>query len=428
MGVVMIDERQDQLENVLSSTEQEASLLGTVLMNGALMPRFAWLKPEDFFDPVYAEIWRIALDVHKDGGAISPVTLALRLKVTLGEDANEILATVAGAQNSTAQAPHYAKQIRALSVRRAVASMFGQGSEAVADLERPIDEVIAETIGDLTRLSGEGARQSITKRQVAHALVESLKEDLPCYSTGLPGLDRAMGGGAFAGKLYGFAARKKVGKTILLGTVSHNLNMAGVKHLFVPFEMSPAEIEQRNAARACEFNSVKFLTRDWPDMGKRLANYAVNVPDNTIYEYHPGATLDDIRAMAARHIVKNNIKGLVVDYWQLVGGKAPRETEEYHLRMVAQTLADIARREGLFVLTAAQVNQDGNTRGGEGLKLACDQYYTLHREKDQQGAWLQMEESRYTLYQNVGNDVCPGLMMNKNGPHFEDTQPQLGAA
>ena len=76
-------------------------------------------------------------------------------------------------------------------------------------------------------------------------------------------------------------------------------------------------------------------------------------------------------------------------------------------------------------LDAAQLNQDGNVRGGEGLKLACDQYYALHREKDEAGAWLEMEESRYTLYQHVGSASVPGIWLHKIGPHFSDQPPPL---
>ncbi len=72
------------------------------------------------------------------------------------------------------------------------------------------------------------------------------------------------------------------------------------------------------------------------------------------------------------------------------------------------------------MLVAAQVNQTGNTRGGEGLKLASDMYFTLHREKGAQGAWLEMEETRYTLYTDVGSAQEPGLWLSKTGPHFVD--------
>jgi hypothetical protein len=75
------------------------------------------------------------------------------------------------------------------------------------------------------------------------------------------------------------------------------------------------------------------------------------------------------------------------------------------------------------VLTAAQLNQDDNVRGGEGLKLAADAYLVLHREKEDPGAWLEMQESRYTLYANVGSETLPGLWLHKQGPHFSDSPP-----
>lgn len=410
----------------LSSLEAEAGLIGAVLMESVKAQQCLGLKPEHFFDPTHAAIWRVVSELSHEGVAISVVTVAPRMQGALGDQTGEVLAGIAAGQCVPVQAPHYAKQIRALAARRQAALLFEQGIEEITNMDNEGEEVIAQAIGYLTNLSGEGARQSLSKRQVATSLVDGLSTEIPCYKTGIKGLDDVMGGGLYQGKFYGVAARKKVGKTILLGSVSHNLNMSGTKHLFIPFEMSPDEIEQRNAARACEFNSVKFLTRDDPEMGKKLAQYALSVPDNTIYEYHPGATLDDIRAMIARHVVKSGIKGVILDYWQLVGGKAPRDTEEYHLRNVAQSLAAIARREGLFILTAAQVNQDGNTRGGEGLKLACDQYFTLHREKDDHEAWMKMEESRYTVYRDVGSKNDPGLWMNKNGPHFEDNIGSMG--
>ena len=79
--------------------------------------------------------------------------------------------------------------------------------------------------------------------------------------------------------------------------------------------------------------------------------------------------------MVGRAIVRHGIKGVILDYWQLVGGKVRNESEEFHLRNIAQWLADTCRKHSIWALVAAQVNQEGNTRGGEGLKLACDVYF-----------------------------------------------------
>jgi len=57
---------------------------------------------------------------------------------------------------------------------------------------------------------------------------------------------------------------------------------------------------------------------------------------------------------------------------------------------------------------------------GEGPRLATDQYYTLNRDKGEDYAWLEMGESRYTMYQDIGAKNVPGLIFEKNGPHFAD--------
>ena len=411
----MLEDRATTLAtlNRLESTEMEQVLLAAAFHENRVIDRVRFVRSDDFAYPLHQEIWDLALTMRERGEAVNPPMLA---KVMEGSE--KYLAEVYNTFAGTLVAESYAESIRDYANRRRLVVLAERTIERVTDLETPGDEVIATTIGDLQRLAGDGVRRSATKREVGEAIYDDLQTELPCFSTGIRGLDGVMGGGMFAGKLYGIAARKKVGKTILLGTISHNLNRAGVPHLFIAMEMSPKEIEQRNAAREGGFNSVAFLKRDDQNLSAKVADYVATQPDNTVFEHSPGASLDDIRAMIGRAIATRNVKGVILDYLQLVGGKSPRDTEEYHLRTVAQWLADIARREGIFVLVAAQVNQDGNTRGGEGLRLACDQYFALHREKDSQAAWLEMGESRYTMYQNLGGEFDPGLLLNGNGPHF----------
>jgi hypothetical protein len=45
---------------------------------------------------------------------------------------------------------------------------------------------------------------------------------------------------------------------------------------------------------------------------------------------------------------------------------------------------------------------------------------TLHRAKGQSGAWLELEETRYTGYGTVGTETVPGLEMDPHGPHFRE--------
>jgi len=315
---------------------------------------------------------------------------------------------------------NYADHIKDLSQRRAFLDLTFEALDRLEDMETPGQEIFSRFSGQIQKLAASEGRKVKTKREVAKLITENLDKKTPCYWTGINAVDNAMGGGMYAGRMYGFAARKKVGKTVLLGSISDNLNAAKVPHLFIAMETPAVEIEQRNIAQTGKFNSIHFLRRDNKTLDDRVRDISSKTTEYARFYDAPGATFDEIKSEIMREIIANGIKGVVLDYWQLVQGRGSKDTEELHLRNVAQGLADICRREGIFVAIAAQVNQDGNTRGGEGLKLACDQYYTLHREKDSQHSWLEMEESRYTIYQNAGSDEIPGLIMAKHGPAFVD--------
>lgn len=406
----------------LIDNEIEQHLIGELFRENSLAQKFGFLHAEDFAHTLHADTFTAIRRLARVGEMATPKTVAANLG--LGETEAEYVRSIAQLGMGLPDQPEsYARHIRELSLKRQVSDIGKELAMRAGAFDGAAAELLAETIGKLQRLGSQVGTKLQSKRDVIGAVLDDFKLDLPCYPTGLPSLDEAMGGGLFAGKHYGFAARKKVGKTVLAGTISHNLNQAGVAHLFVTMEMGPKEIEHRNIAREIKSNSIAFIKRDAPWVGRKTAELMASIPDNTFYAEVPGASLDDLRRLIAGSVLRHKIKGVIIDYWQLIGGKAAKETEEYHLRTVAQWISDICRKERIFAITMAQVNQDGNTRGGEGLKLACDQYYTLHREKDDPGAWLEMEESRYTMYVNVGSEFANGLTLQKHGPYFEDVRP-----
>jgi replicative DNA helicase len=405
----------------LTNPDMEASIIGLALCEPSTLPKLMGLKAEDMCTDTHAMLWGAIRHMSGKGMVVTPSSLSAHLQS--GDSVKDYLRTCIDLATYPLLAEDTAQHLRDLSMRRRIVAAAEDMAAKARNFDALSDEVLAENMGHLQQLAADGLKRGTSKREVALAAVESLKRTLPCYSSGLPSLDAVMGGGFYAGKCYGIAARKKVGKTIMLGTMSHNMACAGTKHLFIAMEMSPEEVEQRNMARAMKINSVAFLKRNDPQLPAKAAHYALHVPDNTVYEHGAGASLDDLRRMVAGHVAKSGIKGFFLDYWQLVGGMEKGQNETYHLGRVAQWVADVCRKEGVFAVVAAQLNQEGNTRGGEGLKLACDMYFALHREKDEDGAWLEMEESRYTMYTNVGSEHAPGLLLQKYGPYFEDAMP-----
>lgn len=410
----------------LVNFEAEQALLG-----GLLASNLAWHKvsavisADHFADAVHGRIYT-AIGRTLERGEVADY---LTLKAEFDRDPG-----MAGSKNyldrlmrsivSLLNLEDYAEAIRDLWLRRQINERADRLRDELDNFGVRPDEVISRLLSDLQKLSGEGRETATTRRSVAEELVESLQKPVRVSSTGIESLDKAMAGGLYAGRLYGISGRKKAGKSALLGTISYNLERAGVRHLLVSLEMKPIEIEQRNSARYLNINAMAYLRNKPSDnLASRTAEYATSLTESTIYEHAPGGDLDEIRNVISRAIVRNQVRGVILDYWQLVGGKQRNETEEYHLRNVADTLAAIGRRHDVWMLVGCQLNQEGNTRGGEGLRLACDMLLALNRAPDSQNAWLEMQESRYTPYQNVGSEDVPGLFMHKNGPYFDDAPP-----
>ncbi|WP_170983011.1 DnaB-like helicase C-terminal domain-containing protein [Dyadobacter frigoris] len=232
------------------------------------------------------------------------------------------------------------------------------------------------------------------------------------FSTGLRGLDSLMGGGMFRGKVYGFSGKAKSGKTLLASTISYNLGENGCRHLYVAMEMGATEIAQRKFARKGGFNSLEFI------QGKRTWE---GLKPNTEIRYldAPGITFPELKSRLLEAVARHQITGAVIDYWQLVQGQDSRQTEEKHLRDVAQGLADFAKKHNIWIFLLSQTNEEGKTFAGQGLIKACDQLYMIHGTDDTR--WLEMSATRYTERVNYGSEDNPSLSINKRvGPYFEE--------
>ena len=109
------------------------------------------------------------------------------------------------------------------------------------------------------------------------------------------------------------------------------------------------------------------------------------------------------------------------DYFQLVGGVGARQSRVEFFDEVAQWIANICRQEKIWALVTAQINQDDNIRWGEGLRLAFDQVYHLQVcENDKEMFFMEMMDTRYTPWCEVGNKDNPIIKMEKTGPFFRE--------
>jgi replicative DNA helicase len=383
--------------------EAEMAAIGLIITNPDCKQEFWDLKPHHFEDVGTAALYKALIENESPLDAIRSVNPELFLPHSVNDMfiacTNFLITWYVGAEQ-TKTAIFESHQKRTL-------------------------QKAAET-GDIASIIEAAKLYSLQKQKVLKAssvqrsIIEALQNNDKPYSTGLRLLDEAMEGGLYANKSYAFCARKKMGKTMLAATISANLNNSGVKHLFICGEMSPEEILQRMLCRELRVESSEFRLNK-KNLSKRIEQ--LEIKDNLFFRNAPGLTFDELKHILDHAVIKLGVKGVILDYWQLVGGKKPSKSTAEHLDEVAQYLADYSRQKGLFNITFAQINQEGNTRGGEGIRLAFDQVYDIKAPENDPSTsvrYLEMMETRYTQWQDIGSESSPRFKIVKDGLFFEE--------
>ncbi|HEY0837096.1 MAG TPA: DnaB-like helicase C-terminal domain-containing protein [Azospirillum sp.] len=420
----------------------EASLIGAVVNRPRVYPLVAHITPDDFADEAHAQIWAAIQAVAAAGGTPDPLTVS---RAIAGDDAwrREVylfLADAVTAVINPAAAPDYAVSLRDLAVKRAVMAAAAEAIAAAGDriMPTPAGEVASNAVAALTRTLAERG-----ECEDAGAIAARIRADLDrpvrVTRTGLPRFDRLLAGGLYEHKLYGLGARKKNGKTLLLGTIAYNVTIAAPEPdpvVFLALEMDPVEIMHRLLGRHMGVNANAFLdpvARGQPWFRRALEAAEVAFAARGLHFLaRPRMSLDALRAELARLGLSGRCRGVILDYAQLVGGRRHTDSGADHLDDVGQTLAEAVKRYPYWILAAAQLNQENNVRGGEGLLNACDMALRLTKVPMGGGAndeaFIEIMDTRYTRYGSVGTENSPAYeVVADGGPYFHERDAQEAA-
>ncbi|NUB28532.1 DnaB-like helicase N-terminal domain-containing protein [Azospirillum brasilense] len=412
-----------------ANPEVEQALLGALLTQPAAFGRTVGrVTAEDFADPVHGAIYSAVSERVSQGRAVDHRLLgdvATACDDVLQEvgGGRAYLAGLAGAAGLASAVIDYADTIRQLATRRRLIDT-GLRAVVMADAAHRIEDAVSVVIGEAEGLvDGGGAR---TRSEVLAAMVAGMEKPGRVFPTGYPSIDRAWGGGLYAGRMYCIAGKGKAGKSALAGGISYALNRAGVRHAYLALEMGALEIEQRQVARELGTHSMALIGHVHATILARAGQYAATAAaerlDNVVYVDMPGGTMDRLRTEILAAKYRHRCAGVIVDYWQLVTGRPPGTSEEEHLRRVAEWLAATVKRLGIWVLILAQLTDDGEATAVSrtGMNRNADQLYFL-RDCDLDGArWLEGKASRYTPTTDIGAQGEPALKLVYPGPHFED--------
>ncbi len=364
--------------------DAEASLLGAMLLSrDAIADAIEVVTTENFYKPAHAHIFDAITTLYGAGEPADPVTVADELDRAgmlepIGGPA--VLVNLQIDTPATSSAGRYANIIFERYQLRRLIEVAGEISEI--GYSKPDDVVKAiDTAESLMYKVAEG-RVADTMAQISDLLDANLDRLEELYErgdaitgtqTGYVDLDELLSGFQ-PNALIIIGARPAMGKTsFALGALTHAAVESDRPVLMFSLEMSQLELTNRILCSEAKVDSKnvrdgQLTEKDWSKISHgvgRLAQAPIFIDDN------PNLTIMEIRAKARR--LKSRVGDLgmvVVDYIQLMTGRAGAESRQVEVSEISRGLKILARELECPVVGLSQLSRQLEQRQDKRPMLA----------------------------------------------------------
>ncbi|MEN9935866.1 MAG: hypothetical protein RLZZ387_2445 [Chloroflexota bacterium] len=358
----------------------EQAVLGSVLLNrDAIVAIAPWLRPDHFFAARHAQVYQAMLDLYHRRTPPDTRTVADELR------RHSILETVGGVvylSQLVDQVPtsyhveHYARTVERTGVLRQVIRAGSQiaalGFEEAGELEDTLGraEALVQDIGQQ-----RATRDFVPLGQVFDTLYEQIQAmqerrgEVAGVPTGFRELDVLLGG-LQKSDLLVLAGRPGMGKTACALSIAYQIAESGRSVGVFSLEMSREQLAQRLLAMETGIDTHRLRSTQLRDhelervlsaMG-RLATLPVHIEDTA------GLTLAELRSKAKRLQAWQGLDVLVIDYLQLIRGRAADRVQE--VSEVARGLKHLAKDLNVPVIALSQLSRAVEQRGSKVPQLS----------------------------------------------------------
>ena len=364
--------------------EAEASLLGAMLLSrDAIVDAIEIVTADHFYKPAHMHVFDAILSLYGAGEPADPVTVAEELRRA------GVLEVIGGAgllvelQATTPAISSAAKYARIVHECATLRRLIGVAHEiAEIGYSRPDDVTKAVDSAETLMFDVGQGRVADTIAPIRELLDLNLDRLEQLYErgetiTGTPSgyndLDEMLSG-LQPSALIVVGARPAMGKTsFALGLAAHAAIEGQRPVMIFSLEMSQLELSQRllcseSRVDAKNMRDGKLTEADWKKISHgvgRLAEAPLWIDDN------PNTTVMEIRAKARRMKSRVGDLGLiVVDYLQLMTGRASAENRQVEVSEISRGLKILARELEVPVIALSQLSRTLESRADKRPMLA----------------------------------------------------------
>ncbi|MHC4861065.1 MAG: replicative DNA helicase [Planctomycetota bacterium] len=351
--------------------QAERAVLGSVLIdNEVLGDVLTLLDRRDFYRTSHQVIFGSITELFDRGEAVDVVILRDELQRTGNLEkagGEEALLDLSDAVPTSANADHYARIVRDLSLRRAVVRECTKAVQQAYEGEMEGRELLDFAEGLLFNLDREAeAGETVHIGDVLTPLfkeIDSGKQSLTGLQTHFHELDD-LTGGLQPSELIVVAGRPSMGKTTIALNVAEQIGVVEkVPVAIFSLEMAKAQLVMNMLCSNARVNAHSLRRGvvqpdEWPKLSAaagRLSDAAIFVDDT------PALSVLGLRAKVRRLKARQNIGMVIVDYLQLM--EAPRaENRQQEITHITRSLKSLARELEIPVIAISQLNRAVDAR------------------------------------------------------------------
>ena len=356
--------------------EAEQSVLGAMLIKKeAITQAQELLRPDDFYREAHRIVFETMLELAGDNEAVDLVTLTEVLcKKEMLEKVGGIsfITALANYVPTAANIVYHAQIVKEKSELRhlidAATEIASAAYEATDDVKDIMDDAEKKILAVAANQTG-GAFEPIRNIVIdTVGRVETLYENqggLTGISTGFRDLDRDTSG-LQKSDLILVAARPSMGKTAFTLNIATYAAMHGHTVAFFSLEMSKEQLVQRMLCSEGGIDSQRLRTGQLEDADwDRLINTADRVSKASIYiDDTAGINVMDLRSKARRLKAEHGLDLIVIDYLQLMQGRARSSSDnrQQEISEISRSLKALARELDVPVVALSQLSRSVESR------------------------------------------------------------------
>lgn len=363
--------------------EAEQCVLGSIMLQQGAMPRAAEILTEDdFYRDAHKYIFSAMITLFDRGEPLDLITVSNLLKDNNRFEATggpTYLATLTDIVPVAANIAYYARIVREKAILR---KLIATGTEIASrcyeeqdDIDGLLDDV-ETTVFEISRAkSGQSYHSLKTVISSTFKYIEQLyerKEHITGVPTEYHDFDK-MTAGLQRSDLIILAGRPSMGKTALAISIAQNATLLHkVPVAIFSLEMSKEQLGMRMLCSISRVDAQRLRTgflkdQDWP----KLTRAVTQLSDAPIYiDDTPAITVLEMRAKARRLKTEHNIGMVVVDYLQLMRGRANAQSREQEISEISRSLKAMAKELSIPVLALSQLNRSLESRPNKRPQLS----------------------------------------------------------